>query len=724
MNDAQDRADGTAGVRPPGRLNRRTFLGGTGLGVAASLLPWGAAPASAAPTPAAHGAETGPLPPLMHGYSAPQVKAWSPETDTHAPYLRSRVPLAARLPAFSPTQARPGLDPRPRLMSLANDYLQPGYETAGYPYGTGFDAYALRFWQYPDLYASWHGLPLEGEHGAEEPQYGFLNLPNPGYTDAAHRNGVLSLGCWFWPRPEDFADAVEQNPDGSFPMADKLVEMAEYFGFDGYFVNQEDDVTGEQAVLLMEFLSYLADRAPEGFHVQWYDALTVEGRVSYQNEFNDVNSPWIVTGDGERVCDSVFLNYWWNEQRVRNSREHALSLGLDPYEVVYTGQEIGLNRFAQSYDPRLVFPEGGEPRTSWAFLGAEMVWYTVEGAKDSVEAQAPAYTRERHLWSGPLQDPSRTGRTAPPDTADPLDPRGWDGTAHSIVEKSVIGSLPFVTGFCAGTGLGFFVDGRKVGDDPWYNIGVQDLLPTWQWWVRDGDGEPADDVVVDYDYTTAFDGGNSLKVSGALAPGGSVLVRLFKTGLTVTASTVLRVVHDLAGDGPVAEIALVFQDTPQEWERLALLDSARPLTGGWSESEVALEPWAGREIAAIALSVHAGEDAEEAADVAVRLGRLTVAERGEGPVPATPAAPTVDGFERDGDTASVYLRWEPVGGARHYDLFHVHGESRAWVGRICGEAFCVGALRRPDGAASSAIEVEAVTPLGRRSAPARVALTW
>lgn len=152
----------------------------------------------------------------------------------------------------------------------------------------------LNFWQYTDLYGSWHGLPVDGS-SVTNPEFGVINLPNPAYTDAAHRNGVLSLGGWFWPRAgQNFSDWVEKKPDGSFPVADKMIEMAQYFGFDGYFINQEASISKENAQKLMEMIKYLRAKAPEGFHLQWYDSLSVDGRVSYVNGFSSSNAPWIV----------------------------------------------------------------------------------------------------------------------------------------------------------------------------------------------------------------------------------------------------------------------------------------------------------------------------------------------------------------------------------------------------------------------------------------------
>lgn len=717
---------------PLPQTRRRRLLQAAGAGLFAAALPATVARADDTPVrdTAAEAAAFGPEPPLMHGYSGPQIKAWDPATDRHARYLRSRVPLARRIAPFEPAQARRGLDPRPRLAVLANDYLQPGWETEGYPYGPGAEAYALRFWQYADLYASWHGLPLDGRHNEANPPYGLLNLPNPGYTDAAHRNGVLSLGCWFWPRPENFAEIVEKTPQGTFPTADKLIAMAEYFGFDGYFINQEAVITAAQAKLLMEMLAYMARKAPAGFHLQWYDSLTVDGRISYQNEFNQVNSPWVTSGSGkERINTSVFLNYWWSSAKIQASRSHALSLGLDPFEVVYAGSEIGMYRFAQPYDPRAIFPEGAEPRTSWAFLGSEMVWYTVPDDKSTLAGQATVYARERQLWSGPAEDPSRSGRTRQPDSGRPLDPAGWDGTAHHIVEKSAIGELPFVTRFCTGTGERFFIEGQQACDRPWFDIGIQDLLPTWQWWVRDATGAPSTAVRVDYDHTVAYDGGSSLRLTGALGASQSATVRLYKTRLKLAATTNVSLVHRSSAaapgsDTPALRVGLVFEDAPAQTAWLTV-DGA---TGAdWSRWTGQLGPWAGRTVAAISVSLVAG--ARDAQNIAVHIGELQLADSVRESAPRSPSGFTVDRAVRANNVASAYLSWdfEPggeSGDVAHYDIFRRTADGRQWLGRTYGGAYCVSALARDGDTATTRLELEAVSATGRRGPAAATELSW
>ncbi|REF35603.1 endo-beta-N-acetylglucosaminidase [Thermasporomyces composti] len=729
-----------------GAIDRRAFLavaGGVVGAVAADLAQPGAREQGVGAR-AAWAAERPPVGiPFMHGYDAPAIKAWSPETDPYAKYFRSRVPLARRIPSFRPTQANPDLDDRPRLMTLANDYMEAENFVLAHRYGYTFEAYALRFWQYLDMMGSWHGLPVYGDAGKDEPRFGTVNLPNPAWTDAAHRNGVKSLGCWFWPRPEDFAEFVERRPDGSFPVAEKLVEMAVYFGFDGYFINQEGQVTPEQAEALHEMLGFMARIAPEGFHIQWYDALTTDGRVRYQNEFNEVNAPWVVA-DGTRVCSSIFLNYWWSEERLQRSHDYAVALGLDPYEVVFAGTEAGLNNFSQPYDPRWIFPEAGEPRTSWAFLGTEFPWRIAPGEdRSTVEAQRPVYVLERQWWSGPKQDPSRTGRSLPPTGEDKHNPERWDGVAHTIVEKSVIGSYPFVTRFNAGTGLRFFIEGTLVGRRPWFNIGIQDILPTWQWWVRSADdGGPATNLSVDYDYEVAYDGGTSLLVAGSLAAGEPVELRLFKTWLPVHADaeaalTVLtgnpadveqagETASDTEppGTGHAARLrlGLTFADQPDQVTWLDLPDSA---SAGWRRVSVPLARYAGRTIAAISLGFQSPVAVE---DYALRVGELRLTRRSDavGRPPRPPRGFVVEQAHVVDDVATVFLAWQLASeNVWYYDIFRrLPGGAREWLGRVFDEVYVVPGIERRPGEVDTTLELVAVSPSGVPSRPARARFSW
>jgi endo-beta-N-acetylglucosaminidase D len=705
-------------------INRRRLLTMAGVAGAAAVL--GTRLAASGATPAAPNLPAGV--PTLHGYDAPAIKAWTPQTDPFAKYFRSQVPLAKRIHAFAPTQANPALSPSPQLLSLSNDYVEPNNKFVMHPYGDGFNAYALRFWQYLDTFGSWHGLPLYGQSTAPTPHFGVVNPPNPAWTDAAHRNGVLSLGAWFWPRdPDTFAPLVERKPDGSFPVADKLIAMAVYFGFDGYFINQEGDVDPAQARLLQEMLGYLTRTAPKGFYVQWYDAMLLDGDVDYQNEFNAKNSPWIIDHK-KRVCDSIFLNYDWSQTLLQDSHDHAVSLGLDPLRTVYAGTELAMNMFSQPEDPRWIFPPGKPVRTSWALFGTQFPFTLAPGDKNTVEGQKQAYVYERQLWSGPRQDPAHPGRELPPIDGDHANPKRWDGVAYSIVEKSTAGSYPFVTRFNTGTGQRFFVNGQLVGTQPWFNIAIQDLLPTWQWWVRKADGSAYGGLHADYDYDLAYDGGTSLVVSGALTAGTAVELRLFKTWLPAGRDIELFLTYTTgrANAPSHLRVGLTFADRPTE---VTWVEVGTTTSSGWNQFGLPIGRYAGRTIAAISLGFLSPA---AVSDYTVHIGALSLSD-GRREVPPTPRGLTIDGTHIAGGTATVYLSWTlSRDNVAYYDVFRgatgagagYRAAAREWVGRIFGDAFVVPGLKRNGSEATTGIELVAVSPLGVASEAARTRFSW
>ena len=88
--------------------------------------------------------------------------------------------------------------------------------------GEEFKAYAFDYWQYLDSMVFWEGL-----------------VPTPDVIDAGHRNGVPVYGTLFfnWSNSiadqEKFAEALKQDPDGSFPIARKLVDAPVYALYQG-----------------------------------------------------------------------------------------------------------------------------------------------------------------------------------------------------------------------------------------------------------------------------------------------------------------------------------------------------------------------------------------------------------------------------------------------------------------------------------------------------------
>lgn len=657
--------------------------------------------------------------PIMYGYNVASLINWSPTTEKYAKYHRSRVPLAKRIPAFSATQANPALSAEPQVMNLSADYdKQPDF----FRHGDEFCRNLLKFWQYTDYYGAWQGMPLENSPtGTEEDDrlYGVLNIPNPAYTDAAHRNGVLSLGCWFWPREEDFSAFVAQNEDGSFPIADKMIEMALYFGFDGYFMNQEATISEEDSHQLEKMLKYFQEKAPDYFHLQWYDTILLDGNLRYQNQFNEKNADWLLDAEGKVVNDSMFINYAFNEERISNSAKYAKELGLDPYQTLFPGTENDKYGYNPPYDTRSMFPENKPAHTGWGLFGTDFVWNRYENKFDP-KAQDEVYLREKRYWSGPLEDPTDlVGRTLYKPYKDPFHEvdrenyKKWDGVAHYIPARSVIGSYPFVTRFNTGQGQAFFLKGQEASEQEWHNASIQDLLPSWQWWIQrfDENGVSLDDRIAvserplqpSYDYKTAYDGGSSLKVSGSLKPAEKTELRLFKTQLAVDKEVELALTFQTtkANEHCQLEVGFIFEDAPRQFEWVTIDAKA---FNQWQTEKVSLAAFAGRTIATIGLRFSTTVES----DYEVLIGELALTENPT-PTPQAPTGFTVDEAHINGTEASLFLSWDfTAEDIWFYDIYRpLENGAKEFLGRIYDEVLYVKSFNQLAGETTSTLELVA-----------------
>ena len=73
---------------------------------------------------------------------------------------------------------------------------------------------------------------------------------------------------------------VEKAPDGSYPAADKLIEIAQYYGFDGYIFNAE---SGTGVTGFKDFLAYIQRKKPDNFTISWYNGSGTLNTSSIQN---------------------------------------------------------------------------------------------------------------------------------------------------------------------------------------------------------------------------------------------------------------------------------------------------------------------------------------------------------------------------------------------------------------------------------------------------------
>lgn len=225
---------------------------------------------------------------------------------------------------------------------------------------------------------------------------------------------------------------------------------------------------------------------------------------------------------------------------------------------------------------------------------------------------------------------------------------------------------------------------------------------------------------MDYDATTAWDGGTSLKVSGTLQAGDSNDIRLFKTRLPASSATTARIVYNAGGAGSDLglSLGLVFEDSPTQTTWVPV---AGAYAAGWNTAAVQLGGHAGRTIAAVSLRFTAARQTS----YAVNVGELALL---DGPA-VTPAAPT--GFRLDashfyGTSAELLLSWTfGAPGVWHYDLRRVRPDgSLEAIGRVYDEVFYVNDLQRVAAEATSTLQLVPVSVTGDEGPAATAVLTW
>ncbi|WP_427884851.1 endo-beta-N-acetylglucosaminidase [Kribbella sp. GL6] len=677
----------------PVKVSRRTLITVGGAGLAAALAGVGgtaqadaagvgdtAEAAGAGGTAEAAGAAGAAVPkpgsggippgPSTFGWDPADLLAFDPATHPWGRHLRCLVPLAPRIAPFAPTQAHPDLDPGVRLSTLSLDDAGTVYEGRNQPIGLEGHTYTQRFWPYIDVWGTWHGqvLPSVPSDVVANPSapgrtYGVIDIPNPGWTEAAHKNGVKTIGGWFWPRSGvDFGEFLVQAADGSFPVGDKLIEIRRYFGFDGLFINQEATITAAQAGKLRDLFRYIKAHDP-GFYLQYYDADLPNGDLDYQNTLNVKNVPWL-GAPGDQTVDSIFVNYGWPyvDPDLSGSAKTAAGAGFDPRAVAFAGVEHQQGGF----NPEECFTDYAYPGhpgpVSVGLFVEDQYWANAawSGETSTVAGRAKYRDLEQRFWSGPTGNPATSGRLEPrkpPYRTDVLNYKKWDGIAHGIVERSPYGELPIVTTFNVGVGSRFSLDGTQVRDGGWDNQGCADRSLTWQYWT--------DGVTVTLDESTAYEGAHSLAVSG------TGVLHLFKTDLTQAAATEVRVV---AQGLSTLELGVTRRTTPGsvEWTRL----TAARRSAGWTEYRGRI-PRADDRIARISLrtsgSGHLGKvflADTRTADVAPGRPRsFTVADAGPGP--------------GAGSTRHLTFAWRLQPDAAAYDVL----QNGRWLGRVHRDVF-------------------------------------
>ncbi|XP_060178917.1 cytosolic endo-beta-N-acetylglucosaminidase 1 isoform X3 [Lycium barbarum] len=309
---------------------------------------------------------------------------------------------------------------------------------------------------------------------------------------------ALVLGTFImeWDEGKLLANKLSSSTNSAQMYAERLSELAAALGFDGWLVNMEVSVDVRQIPNLKEFISHLTQSMHSlvpGSLVIWYDSVTMDGDLSWQDQLNEKNKPFFDISDG------IFVNYTWRENYPKQSAEVAGDRKFD----VYMGIDVfGRNTYGGGqWTTNLALDVIKKDNVSAAIFAPGWVYET---------KQLPDFQTAQNCWWALVE-------------------RSWH------VSQNYPLTLPFYSNFDQGHGYHLAVEGKKISETPWNNISSQSFQPFLEFSGESTGGHLK--VVVDIK-EPSYNGGGNLSFNGTLYDDFQFSARLFEGKLQLADSPV------------------------------------------------------------------------------------------------------------------------------------------------------------------------------------------
>ncbi|ESQ40461.1 hypothetical protein EUTSA_v10012879mg [Eutrema salsugineum] len=360
--------------------------------------------------------------------------------------------------------------------------------------------------------------------------HSLVTLPPPCWTNTAHRHGVKVLGTFIteWDQGKATCKELLATKESAQMYAERLAELAAALGFDGWLINIENEIDQVQIPNLKAFVSHLTkfmhSSVPGGL-VIWYDSVTVDGLLAWQDQLTEKNKPFF------DICDGIFMNYTWKENypkasaEIAGDRKHEVYMGIDVFGRGSFGggqwtANIALDLLKRNDVSAAIFAPG------WVY---------------ETEQPPDYHTAQNKWWS--------------------LVEKSW-GIVQRYPE-----SLPFYSDFNQGLGSHVSLGGRILSDAPWYNISCQTLQPLLEF--NEGKSSEIMQVTVD-GREASYNGGGNVSFRGKLKRNTHFTARLFKPQLQLSGSPISISYSVKSDERSVLGILLRFSSSSQETKSLLM----------------------------------------------------------------------------------------------------------------------------------------------------------
>lgn len=460
------------------------------------------------------------------------------------------------------------------------------------------------------------------------------------FLDIAHKNGVAVSGVASIPNATLGADWKAMLQGLGSMDVDKAAKFFQYYGINGIGYNSEFYQGGSVVKGVRNFHAALVKKmkpVDPVFENFWYDGTNDFGHCVFDQGLGANNKETF--GDSENVRTSLFFNYNWNRGQIPKSVAYAENnLKRDPLDL-YCGVNM----------------QGGQPDgTSWPLLtdqrvsiglwGAHsnnMFWESRAELGSSDDMKQFAYLRRTECYfGGGNRNPVITPEIKSFHQYSAYNPN-WFGMAAFMTARSPLSwdlaEEPFITYFNLGNGKFFNLNGERKTSTPWYNVGMQDYLPTWHFWFADkllgrtAADVPATGLDAQFVWDDAYFGGSTLKVFGTTA---NEYLHLFKTKYALKKGDVITVRYKLNEGATDLDLVLSAEGSESTGVAYNLCKTDRVAdVNGWVKQTFTVgSDFDGKTLALVALNF------KNAKDLNLMLGEFSIV-RGKA---ATPAAPVID----------------------------------------------------------------------------------
>lgn len=387
-------------------------------------------------------------------------------------------------------------------------------------------------WNYTSIFGSWN--------------YGFLQAPGS-WVDAAHKNGTRIYGGikFFEGWNDDGSEGAflkfisTKNEDGTYKYARAFVNAAAFFGCDGYNYNSEGSTWRDT-----DWVNFHAEvnRIAKELNIEGFGI----GQYTQQPNVSDSNIGYIYGNAEKGKIFDCMLNYSGNKlayRYVSNSLAAIEKAGLSTDDV-YQGQLlVGLssdywkemNTEATKAMNICIWGEHDQSRFFQFRVGSSPT--NVQENYQLLLEKAFSGANRNPLSRPEISNAWGSFQVADADHANEQ-LNNSPGFASMFAERTAIGgNLPFETHFNLGNGENYFYNG-KVTNGSWYNMSMQDIVPTYRWLVTaKGDMKTfANDIDVRFTHEDAYVGGSCIRLSGATTAGNDIV--LYRTALKASAGNV------------------------------------------------------------------------------------------------------------------------------------------------------------------------------------------